>query len=1027
MAILNFPTPTTLSNIQSPSANTDAATKQYVDSAVGGSTADQFARDTANTAAANTVYQSGVNTTQNTSINSAIANTIYTQGVDAEQNTNISIVQGGLNTANANISVLFGIETTQNTGITSATTLAQAAFDKANTGITSSTDQTARDTANSASSNTTYQSGVNATQNTNISIVQGGLNTANANITYILGVDTTQNTNITSATTLAQAAFNQANSASSGTIDSYARTTANNASSNTIYTQGVDAEQNTNIQTLSDRANTVYNTSGSFSVGGSAQFNGTNNYLSASAPALPTGSSSFTIEAWVYNATGSRGEIVNWGNQNNNQLNAFRLDGTGLTHYHWYNDLSTGNIGLAANTWYHVVAQYDGTTRKIFVNGVLKASDTPSTPNVTGTALNIGQINSSYYSGYISNLRISNVARYSGSSYTVPTSPLTATANTVLLTCQSTSTITDASTNSYTITNNGSVIPSAQTPFIASGATGILVSAYDAANTASANTIYTQGVDVTQNTNISIVQGGLNTANANITLLFAIDTAQNTNITSATTLAQAAFDKANTGVTSSTDQTARDTANSAQANTIYTQGVDVTQNNSIVSLNTYAIAAFTQANLAYTVAQQANTTANLALPKTGGTITGSLVVSDNLSVVGNLIVLGTSTTINTNSFVVQDSLMVLGANNYTSDILDIGFVGHYNDGTNAHSGLIRDSDTKEYYLFKGYTPEVDANNNVDISHASFSKANINASYFKGNLIATTATVNGIELGSYTQAAFSAANTASANTVYQSGVNVTQNNSITYLTTFAQAAYNQANNTTNPVDQFARDTANTASSNTVQLSIVNASQNLTIISIGTTANSAYAGSNSATILAQAAFNAANSAGSSSGVDSIARDTANGAFTAANSALASVGAGAPVGTLNGANTFSNTINYTTTIPVVLNDISTQFDGVKVVFPMQLDQNNVVSIVDSKNVELVVNGARLAPYIKEIRYPWFTPYDSYKGFRVVSDTSQSQLVIYNAPSPGDQAILTIINTSSVQQTRKYPFSAATISLGD
>ena len=125
------------------------------------------------------------------------------------------------------------------------------------------------------------------------------------------------------------------------------------------------------------------------------------------------------------------------------------------------------------------------------------------------------------------------------------------------------------------------------------------------------------------------------------------------------------------------------------------------------------------------------------------------------------------------------------------------------------------------------------------------------------------------------------------------------------------------------------------------------------------------------------------------------------------------------------------FANNIPLVLNDISTQFDGTKAVFELRTDQANVVSIVDSKNVEVVVGGLRLAPYVKDLRYPWITPYDSYKGFRVstqntASNTAQT-LTIYNSPDIGEQAILTIINSSSSPQTKKYPYSAATIALGD
>ena len=130
--------------------------------------------------------------------------------------------------------------------------------------------------------------------------------------------------------------------------------------------------------------------------------------------------------------------------------------------------------------------------------------------------------------------------------------------------------------------------------------------------------------------------------------------------------------------------------------------------------------------------------------------------------------------------------------------------------------------------------------------------------------------------------------------------------------------------------------------------------------------------------------------------------------------------------GGTVYANSV-ITTAIPSVLNDITNEFDNSKCVFQLRVDQSNVTSIMDSKNLEVVVDGNRLSPYVKELRYPWFTPYDSFKGYRVVSTNTSSQLVIYNAPEQGQQAIVTLINNSSSPQTKKYPYSAATIALGD
>jgi len=157
------------------------------------------------------------------------------------------------------------------------------------------------------------------------------------------------------------------------------------------------------------------------------------------------------------------------------------------------------------------------------------------------------------------------------------------------------------------------------------------------------------------------------------------------------------------------------------------------------------------------------------------TFASSVIISGNLTVVGNV------SSENVQSLSVADPLIKLGIGNYTSDLRDIGFAAHYNDGTNAHTGIIRDAGTKEYYVFQGYTPELDSNNNVIITDPSFRTANLNANFVKGNLIGTTAVVGGIELSSYSQAAYAQANVTigvdasqNARMVIIEGTDVSQN-------------------------------------------------------------------------------------------------------------------------------------------------------------------------------------------------------------------------------------------------------------
>lgn len=96
---------------------------------------------------------------------------------------------------------------------------------------------------------------------------------------------------------------------------------------------------------------------------------------------------------------------------------------------------------------------------------------------------------------------------------------------------------------------------------------------------------------------------------------------------------------------------------------------------------------------------------------TTGYFDGSVQIS------GDLIVSGNVTTTNVNSLVVSDPMIYLAGNNYSSDLLDIGFAANYYDGSkNRHTGLYRDaSDGGIYKLFTGSEQELSGNNVVNTS------------------------------------------------------------------------------------------------------------------------------------------------------------------------------------------------------------------------------------------------------------------------------------------------------------------------
>ncbi len=88
----------------------------------------------------------------------------------------------------------------------------------------------------------------------------------------------------------------------------------------------------------------------------------------------------------------------------------------------------------------------------------------------------------------------------------------------------------------------------------------------------------------------------------------------------------------------------------------------------------------------------------------GATFTGDVTVETNLTVDGNLTVTGTTTTVSAQDLVVSDPLIYIGEGN-TANLVDIGIVGNFNNGTYQHTGIVRDASADVWKLFKGVTDE----------------------------------------------------------------------------------------------------------------------------------------------------------------------------------------------------------------------------------------------------------------------------------------------------------------------------------
>jgi hypothetical protein len=115
-----------------------------------------------------------------------------------------------------------------------------------------------------------------------------------------------------------------------------------------------------------------------------------------------------------------------------------------------------------------------------------------------------------------------------------------------------------------------------------------------------------------------------------------------------------------------------------------------------------------------TTVVRANT--NIAYQK----IDGDIWISGNLQVQGN------TTQLDIQTLNISDPLIYLAGNNYTSDVVDIGFVGNYFDGTTQrHTGVFRHAGNEQYYIFDNYNQEPSANT-IDPTDNDFRVATLNA-------------------------------------------------------------------------------------------------------------------------------------------------------------------------------------------------------------------------------------------------------------------------------------------------------------
>ncbi len=159
----------------------------------------------------------------------------------------------------------------------------------------------------------------------------------------------------------------------------------------------------------------TWSTQGKF--GNALSFDGVNDWITVSATSLLNLTSAMTLEAWVFPTTtgGVRDVLVKEGS-NVDVYNLYARSG-GRPEVNVLvggsNRVARGTAALAANVWSHVAGTYDGTTLRLFINGVQRASVAVSGPIATSTGpLRIGgnSIWGEFFQGRIDEIRIYNRA-----------------------------------------------------------------------------------------------------------------------------------------------------------------------------------------------------------------------------------------------------------------------------------------------------------------------------------------------------------------------------------------------------------------------------------------------------------------------------------------------------------------------------------------------------------------------------------------------------------------------------------------
>jgi hypothetical protein len=154
--------------------------------------------------------------------------------------------------------------------------------------------------------------------------------------------------------------------------------------------------------------------------GASIALDGTGDELTATIDSINIGTNLYTVESWLYLNTSLNFAFIGV----NSNFYLITLSDTLFLGDAVVNNIQVPRSILPVGAWFHMALSFDGTTYRLFVDGVLRGSSTTLLKNFNLNAIRIGAyLSDKALNGYMDDFRITkNIARYTAN-FTPPTAP----------------------------------------------------------------------------------------------------------------------------------------------------------------------------------------------------------------------------------------------------------------------------------------------------------------------------------------------------------------------------------------------------------------------------------------------------------------------------------------------------------------------------------------------------------------------------------------------------------------------------